>query len=71
MAKVVITIEGGLVQQIVADREDVKVMVLDYDTEGGDPERIKEFEGDGVYLYHGVDDVDQERVNEIETALFK
>lgn len=46
-------------------------MVLDYDTEGGDPERIKEFEGDEVYLYRGVDDVDPERVNEIEESLFK
>ena len=45
-------------------------MVLDYDTEGGDPERIKEFEGDGVYRYHAVDDVDPERVNEIEATLF-
>ena len=71
MAKVVITIEGGLVQHIMADQEDVKVMVLDYDTEGGDLERIKQFEGDKVYLYHGVDDVDPERVNEIETSLFK
>ena len=71
MAKVVITIEGGLVQHIMADQGDVKVMVLDYDTDGGDPERIKELEGDEVYLYHGVDDVDPERVNEIETSLFK
>jgi hypothetical protein len=70
MAKVVITIEGGLVQHIMADQEDVKVMVLDYDTEGGDPTRVKEFEGDEVYLYHGVDDVDPERVNEIEATLF-
>ena len=71
MARVVITMEGGLIQHIMADQEDIKVMVLDYDTEGGDPERIKEFEGDEVYVFHGVDDVDPERVDEIETALFK
>ena len=62
--------DGGLIQHIMADQEDVEVMVLDFDTEGGDPERIKEFEGNAVYLFHGVDDVDPERVNEIE-ALFK
>ena len=71
MAKVVITMEGGLIQHIMADQEDIDVMVLDFDTEGGDDERIKEFEGNTVYVSQGVDDVDPERVDEIETALFK
>jgi len=71
MAKVVITMEGGLIQHIMADQEDIEVMVLDFDTEGGDDERIKEFEGTPVYVFQGVDDVDPERVDEIETALFK
>jgi hypothetical protein len=71
MAKVVITMEGGLIQHIMADQEDIEVMVLDFDTEGGDDERIKEFEGNPVYVFQGVDDVDPERVDEIETALFK
>jgi hypothetical protein len=62
MARVVITMEGGLIQH---------VMVLDYDTEGGNDERIKEFEGNPVYVFQGVDDVDPERVGEIEEALFK
>jgi hypothetical protein len=46
-------------------------MILDFDTEGGDDERIKEFEGNPVYVFQGVDDVDPERVGEIEEALFK
>jgi hypothetical protein len=46
-------------------------MVLDYDTEGGNDERIKEFEGNPVYVFQGVDDVDPERIGEIEEALFK
>ena len=50
MAKVVITIEGGLIQSIISDQGDVLVMVLDYDTQGGDPERIKKFEEDEVYI---------------------
>ena len=54
MARVVITMEGGLIQHIMADQEDVKVMVLDFDTEGGDDERIKEFEGNrGLCLSRG------------------
>jgi hypothetical protein len=71
MAKVVITMDGGLIQHIMADQEGIEVMVLDFDTEGGDNERIKEFEGNPVYVFQGVDDVDPERVDEIETALFK
>lgn len=71
MARVVITMDGGLIQHIMADQEGIEVMVLDFDTEGGDDERIKEFEGNPVYVFHGVDDVDPERVDEIETALFK
>jgi hypothetical protein len=71
MARVVITMEGGLIQHIMADTEDVDVMVLDFDTEGGDDERIKEFEGNPVYPMQGVDDVDPARVDEIAQALFK
>ena len=71
MARVVITIKGGLIQHVMADTEDVQVMILDFDTEGGDDERLKEFEGNPVYVFQGVDDVDPERVDEIETALFK
>ena len=71
MARVVITMDGGLIQHIMADQEGIEVMVLDFDTEGGDDERIKEFEGNPVYVFQGEDDVDPERVDEIETALFK
>jgi hypothetical protein len=71
MTRVVITMEGGLIQHIMADQEDIEVMVVDFDTEGGDDERIKEFEGNPVYVFQGVDDVDPERVDEIEIALFK
>jgi hypothetical protein len=70
MARVVITMEGGLIQHVMADTEDVQVFVLDFDTEGGDDERIREFEGNPVYVFQGVDDVDPERIDEIETALF-
>ncbi len=53
MARVVITMEGGLIQHIMADRDGIEVMVLDFDTEGGDDERIKEFEGNPVYVFKG------------------
>lgn len=71
MARVVVTMEGGLIQHIMADQEGIEVMVLDFDTEGGDDERIKEFEGNPVYVFQGVDDVDPRRVDEIATGLFR
>lgn len=33
----------------MADMEDVQVMVLDFDTEGVDDERIREFEGNPAF----------------------
>ena len=77
MARVVITMDGGLIQHIMADQEGIEVMVLDFDTKDLTPEEkhgnenIKQFEGNEIYVFQGVDDVNPDRVNEIETALFK
>jgi len=77
MARVVITMDGGLIQHIMADQEGIEVMVLDFDTKDLTPEEkqgnenIKQFEGNEIYVFHGVDDVNPDRVNEIESALFK
>jgi hypothetical protein len=71
MARVIITMGGGLIQHVMTDTEDVQVMILDFDTEGGDDERIMEFEGNPVYIMQGVDDVDPARVEEIAKTLFK
>ena len=41
---IVVTVEGGLVQSISSDDHKlvgVKVMVIDYDAEGADPEEIE------------------------------
>lgn len=69
MPRVVITMEGGLIQHIMADVEGVEVLVMDFDTEGGDDERIHQFEGNDVYVFGGPDDVDPERTQEIFDAL--
>jgi len=34
--KIVITLDGGLVQAVVSDGTPVEYVVIDYDTEGGD-----------------------------------
>jgi hypothetical protein len=77
MARVVITMDGGLIQHIMSDQEGIEVMVLDFDTKDLTPEEkqgnenIKQFEGNEIYVFQGVDDVNPDRVNEIESALFK
>lgn len=40
MAKVVITLEGGLVTSVLSDNIDLDVMVVDYDSEGADADEI-------------------------------
>jgi len=77
MARVVITMDGGLIQHIMADQEGIEVMVLDFDTKELKPEEkqgnenIKQFEGNEIYAFQGLVGANPDRVNEIETALFK
>ena len=42
--KIVIVVEGGLVQSIYADRKDVEVVILDGDTEGVSKDELTEVE---------------------------
>jgi hypothetical protein len=39
--RIVITLDGGLVQDIYTDGLDVEVYVVDYDTDGADPADLK------------------------------
>ena len=40
--RVVVTVEGGVVQSVVADRPDeLDIVVLDYDTQGADEDGIE------------------------------
>jgi len=67
MARVAIFMEGGIAQSVLADAEDVQVIILDGDIDGikKDNPRVKKFEGDTYYVAEGVDLVDQEYVNEV------
>jgi hypothetical protein len=67
MAKVVIFMEDGIAQSVLADGEDVEVIILDGDIDGieDDNPRLKQFEDDTYYVAEGVDLVDPEYVNEV------
>ena len=49
--KIVITVEGGLVQSIVADT-DFEAVVLDLDTEGSDTETITAQDGEAAEVIY-------------------
>lgn len=44
--RVLVLIEGGLVQEVLADQAGVEVAVLDQDTEGADEDEIERLVGD-------------------------
>lgn len=48
---IVLRVEGGVVHAVDATREhaDIPVVILDADTEGGDPDQITEIDGEEVY----------------------
>lgn len=48
--RVLVVIEGGIVQYIQADKQHVDVLVLDHDTDGADADRIGP-DGDGNEVY--------------------
>jgi hypothetical protein len=53
--KVVVIIEGGVVQNIIVDDENINVVVVDYDTDGADEtELVKTHHGDMAFVMSGV-----------------
>lgn len=71
MTKVVIFMEGGIAQSVLADSEDVEVIILDGDIDAieEDNPRLKKFEDDTYYVAEGVDLVDSDYVNEVFRAM--
>ena len=44
MARVVIFVEGGVVQQVIRDAAELEVMIINYDDEESDPKPRRSFE---------------------------
>ena len=57
MAKAVICLEGGIAQSVLADGEDVEVIILARDIDGieADNPRLRQFEVDTYYVAEDVD----------------
>lgn len=72
--KIIVHIEGGLVQSVLASRE-IDLIIYDYDTDGAEEEDLKLVpQTDGgdeeAYVYIGeYVQVDPQRVNELFKAL--
>jgi hypothetical protein len=52
MNRIVIIIEGGLVQQVLSDGEPVTVAVVDYDVEGADLDDLTKLDGEDAFISH-------------------
>jgi hypothetical protein len=73
MAKIVVVMEGGLLQCVLST-EPVEIAVIDYDTEGADLEGIKPIpQSDGKFAdaYVRIEgaEINLERVEELFTAV--
>ena len=66
--KIVIVLEGGLVQHIVADQE-MDVTVLDFDTEGIDEKHSTEVNGDEAYVTSPHLEIDPDEVESINDQI--
>lgn len=68
MSKVVIFIEGGVVHDVIAD-EELEVMILDYDTEGGEAERVSTVDSREVYVTQQNAVVNPKEIQKIENQI--
>lgn len=64
--KIIVFVEGGIVQTVMTD-EEAEVMIVDYDVEDSDlPERLITLDGDKAYVYRfNTYELNVDRVNEI------
>lgn len=51
--KIAIIVEGGVVQEVISN-ENIKIRVIDRDTDGVEPEDLIAVENNDAYIYNGV-----------------
>ena len=61
MSRIVIEMQGGLIQSVIAD-EPADVLVIDRDTDGMEPEELTIIEGEEAYLHFAEVEEDAEAV---------
>jgi hypothetical protein len=64
--KIVIIVESGCVQEVIADQE-ADVLIMDRDTDGVEMDELVTSEGEDIYVYTGITetDVDPDRTQKI------
>lgn len=76
--KVVVTISGGCIQDVMTDMENTEVLIIDYDVDGLEedmmtmiPQKNGKKEGAHVYVYEGTTQAeeDPERVEQLFNAV--
>lgn len=54
--RIVVVVEGGVIQQILSDGAPVEVVTVDYDTEGASPEEYGSLDGEDCFLWRWIAD---------------
>lgn len=66
---IVVVIDGGIIQEVLGDFENVKtnVVIVDRDVQDTNEEEIRTIEGEESYVYAGITEVNQvpQRVNKV------
>lgn len=66
MTNVIIFIDGGVVQNVISDQEDVRTIVIDRDTEDAEINDLDNVLGSDAFLIdNGVCEVDLDTIEEI------
>jgi hypothetical protein len=65
--KVVVVVQGGIVQEVITDEELVDVVIVDRDTDGLSEDEVKVVDGKESYVYGGLQraETNPEKVEEI------
>ncbi|MEK4826591.1 hypothetical protein NSS71_18815 [Niallia sp. FSL W8-0951] len=56
---VVVFLEGGVVQQVITDSENVQVVIVDRNTENLPKEDIQTILGEEAYVYNAISEADR------------
>ncbi|MCC2248941.1 hypothetical protein JUJ52_03080 [Virgibacillus sp. AGTR] len=52
--KIAVIVEGGVVQNVLSNQENVDIVIVDYDTEGADEEETTTVLENEAYVYGGI-----------------
>jgi len=65
--KLIITIEGGMIKEVISEKDKMEITIIDYDSDGVEDEYIRTVEDQKAYITTMFSEVNDERFNNILT----